>query len=755
MENIYLFNIKNNEIENINKDDSMEKIYFLEYRLPTSKEIDEHMDKNTFNKFNLNKSSDIHNKIKYTLSKIENKVPLYDAYTENIYLINRHNVYNRVMHQHYRFPDKDLIDEIKDKKNKHRGNKNDVIKDRKNRKVNLMIDFMNNFDADILYDTYVKVFYKYSEHVGKENTVCKNISFLSQFHHMKPYLTRSEIINLALNFDIDIPKDKYLEQDDIMGLCKKIKKFQIDSEVLLQHQIYIIENGNMGLVQYYTLQGSHFMNQYLRGLTKYISKNDYLENLITPMWNLVNNAPEFDKSYIVYRFIQDDNFLNNLKTGEIYTEKGFMSTTRDPFYRSDLYKFGFILMKIKIPSNRKGVALCLETVSHFPDEQEIIFPPNSKFKLLKIDEECSYYHTEPHYSSKIKTRYEFEWIDNSEISFEKKKEQKTQYEYIDFLKIKKHASYSLEEKIKFFELNHVNEMYQFKIKLGDNDFTVVAEWYDSTSAYSDFYALNVQNGYSFYTMYKGFLLFFIELGTTDNGNQMHVNYYVKYSSIDSNKIIGDENIMKFFSSIAHYFDMSSIIIYASYMNCNNTICEQKGGASQRGFSVHKSVSKKENTLELMNGSYCVDFYEYFKNNKKKYLNFGLLNVELQPLFSYYDLDILKNSSPSKILKKDDRDELYQLYVKIFKKNKSDTISEFYLWLKEHKCYLIDQFVNKLDRLEEIKNPFKNDMYVLDASTYLYNRKYINTYPAYININNDVKRNIIKDNKHEMRKKPSR
>ena len=123
------------------------------------------------------------------------------------------------------------------------------------------------------------------------------------------------------------------------------------------------------------------------------------------MWNLVLSAPEFDKSYTFYRFIKEDSYLSGIKIGDLFTETGFVSTTRDPYYRSDLYKFGFILIKIKIPANRIGVALCLETVSHFPEEQEIIFPPNSKFKLISRDNDCVYYHTDSNFSSKIKTKY--------------------------------------------------------------------------------------------------------------------------------------------------------------------------------------------------------------------------------------------------------------------------------------------------------------------------------------------------------------
>ena len=53
--------------------------------------------------------------------------------------------------------------------------------------------------------------------------------------------------------------------------------------------------------------------------------------------------------------------------------------------------------------------LCLEMISHFSGEQEIIFPPNACFKLVNKDENVKYHHTDTNFVSKIKTRYEFEY----------------------------------------------------------------------------------------------------------------------------------------------------------------------------------------------------------------------------------------------------------------------------------------------------------------------------------------------------------
>lgn len=745
---IYLYDIKNKVIKTYQKDEVFDALYFLEARVPTIDEI---------KKFKINVDLE---ELKHTISKLDNKVPLYDVVTENMYLIKKENVYNRVYHQNYRFPEQLLLEDLilkqkKYAKIKESGNVETLLL-RKILKVDLMITFLENFDLDVLYDTYVKIFYKYSKY-GKEITLCKNSSFVPQFLHVKPYLTKGEILNLALNFLVI--KNENIDVDE--NLCKKILKHQMTSSMLLSHHNYIILNEKLGLTQYYTIQGSYFMNQYLRNMTSYHNKNEYLEKLIWPMWNLVLNSPEFDKDYYVYRFINNDSFLHNLEIGDTFVESGFMSTTRDPFYRSDLYKFGFILIKVKIPKGKQGVALCLETISHFPEELEIIFPPKTHFRLINKGDDCKYYHTDKNFSKQIKTRYEFEWIKNEPILFSRNI-QTLNTKRVNFLEIPKTSSISLTEKIKAFENNYVNEMYQFKTIIGDKEYTAVSEWYDSTGAYKNYYAIESKMGYSIYTLYNGYILFFIEIGETPNGNMMHINYFLKYSSVDPSEVIGDDNLIKFFCSIAYYFDIQLVVLYSNYLNCTiyNDMIQHGGNIvpRQRSFGLpdkdtQLTADKKIGETAILGGSYPVDLYQYLTTGKKRYSDIGLLNVELKPMFSYYYLDTLKVTSPSKVLLKDDRDELYQIYEKIFLheiEKENDNIAFFYSWLKDKKCYLLDYLSRKLDRLFESHNPFMRDYYLLDAQTYLYNRRLISTYPININKDISIKRNILKENKNDYR-----
>lgn len=719
---IILFNIQNETLEIIDNKDVFDRLYNLDYRVITNDDIQKYKQNDKIKKF-ISENKNIINDMKKKISQIEDMVPLYDIYSNNILLIDKYNVYERVVNQYFRFPDQELLDKLKNKReSSHEKDLLDPLEKRDLRKNDLMIQFLNYFDLDTLYNTYVNVFYKYSKLVGKEITTCRNPSFLPQFYHIKPYFTRDEIINIALNMGINISDG--IDHNEIRSLCQTISQNEIGHDILLKHKKYMMGNKSLGMIQYYTLQGSHTMNSYLRNKVSYKQKNVYLESLIEPMWKLTNEAPKFDKKYTFYRFIKNDDFLNHLKIGDIFTEYGFMSTTRDPFYKADTYQFGFILIKINIPPDTNGIALCLETISHFPEEKEILFPPLSKFKLIKKDADCLYYHTDIKFASKIKTRYEFEWVSNEKINFERTSLPRPLTK-INFLQSERNLNKSLNDKVKEFDNYYVNAMKQFSIEIANKEIVILAEWFDSTSAYKDFYAVKMTNGYSLYSIYDNYILFFIEIAEINSESQMHVNYYVKHSAIDPNQIIGDDNLIKLYSSIAYYFDIHTIFIYAGYMNCEI------------------SFNSENHSSQIFGGSYCVDFYQYFITNKKKYSNANILNTELFPLFSYYDLDMLKTISPKRILDRNDN-EIYQVYYKIYLLTKNnDNIVDFYIWLKESKCYLLDIYVSLIDRIMGNNNPFQKDMYLLDPISFLYNRRYIPAYSSRFKMIQNIKRNIIK------------
>lgn len=806
--NVDLYSIKEDAIKNVKVDDAIFKIYYQEYRIPTSNELRKGNSKMTVKE------------IKKIISSDEQHVPLYDVFTENLYIIIGRNVYSRVVNHDYRFPDELIMNSVirsRDEKiNKIERNpelRNDKVFMRSIRKANLMIDFMNQFDYDTLYSTYLKIFYKYAPDIGNLTYTCIRKSFIQHMSHLKPYYSKDEVIKLGMNMGIiKIPKeDNYIDykenlsDEDYKDLCRKIQKNDISADILIQHQNYIINNNATGLVQYYTVQGSYFMNQYMRGMTKYSYRNDYLEENIKKMWKLVSDAPEFDNDYILYRFVNDDTYLKHLKIGDIYIEKGFTSTTRDPFYRNDLYKFGFVLIKIRVPKNIKGIGLCLETLSHFPAEEEIILPPMSHIRLLSKNEKCKYYHPDEEFVSNIKIRYEFEWIKNGKIAFPKRKEYKGETKLIDFLKLDKTKTMTVKEKIDIMINKYFDPMSRIKCKIGDKTFYVIAEWYDSTGPYEPMYSLKTTNGFILYSMYEGYILFMIEIGEHNGHDNIRVNYFTKYSQLVRSEIMGDDNFINFISSVTYYFEIPNIIIYADFLSCDKMInimdSKKLSRAKKKYNKIIKSGFKKlhhtlpiykieeintairkqrmfssgitdtndkKHIIELyddkqnkltdmtdsyVGGTYCVDFYLYLKHNIKRYQNTDTLDVELQPQFSYHDLDYLKSMKPSSILRKEDRDEIYQIYMKTYKPNiddDDDNLASMYIWMIENKCYLMDIFENKLNRIYRDNNPFKKTAYLLDGLSYLYNRRLISTYNRYIKMNYNEEHQLLTLPKNEYR-----
>jgi hypothetical protein len=730
MEYNILYNINTNILEYIKNELIMDKIYLLEYRVPNKEDINKIDKKNTDKNILKLIDDNFINNIKIFISNLEYKMPLYDIYTSNIYLINKENIYIRVYYNFYRFPSNKVIHQLKKEYNELLKQKTtDILDKRKIHKYKLMLDFMTNFDNKILEDTYYRMIYKYSEKFGKNIIFCKRPSFNKYIHNTKPYYSSTEIINLALNMNIQF--DINNKNFDINTLCDIITENDIDNKIISSHQKYIIEQNLLGIIQYYTIQGSFFVNTYLRNLTNYDCKNEFLDKIIIPMWTLCNNSPAFDKDYILYRFIHDDTHLKDLNIGDIFQDNGFLSTTRDPFYRSDTYDFGLILMKIKIPKNKKGVGLCVEIVSHFPSEQEIIFSPKTKFKLLSRDNDTLYYHTDPNFASKVKTRYEFEWIEHVKPEINKP-DCNININTIDFLKIKSGNNINFYDNFEYFTKKYVNMLSHINCQIGDKIFLTVIEKYNSIGAYKDFYALETKNGISLYSVYNNYLLFFIEIGYDENNIlQMHVNYYVKYNTLNKENIINSYDFIKFISSIGYYFNINKIIIYPEYKPCITHIkIEQRqfNDSNNDNINDNKNIEKDiQKKINQLTGNYCYDFYKYYKYDERRFFMNNLNEIELSPLFTYYDLDFLKNIDIDKILIKTD-DEIYQIYIKTYKIDfPNKKMADFLIWIIENKCYLTETLISKFERIYKSFNPFKRDMYILNPKMFLYNNGLIAIY----------------------------
>lgn len=334
-------------------------------------------------------------------------------------------------------------------------------------------------------------------------------------------------------------------------------------------------------------------------------------------------------------------------------------------------------------------------------------PPLTSLKLVKRDENALYFHTDDFFSSKIKTKYEFEYVGRGAISFiDRPLVKNTQL--IDFLTLLKTESISLQEKLRFFMLNFLNELSQFETKIGAEKYTIIAEWYESIGPYEPFYAARTQGGLSFYTLIDGYIGFFVEVGELDNQSYFFVNYYFRYSTLPEQKI-PQIDLLHFLSTMAYYFEVQSIIIYADYESCDR---QNKGKL-------------------LFSGNYCIDFYNYLKFAKKGYADINIDPIEMRPKFSYYEIDRLKSANPFSVLYKDDRDELFQIYTKTYMQlvdMKKHNIGDFYIWLVDNYCLYVETLRAKMNRFYTENNPFLDDFYIFNSIAFLYNRRLISIYP---------------------------
>ena len=340
------------------------------------------------------------------LSQYENLIPMYDIRSERIYPINKENLYERLLISDYRFINSEIYDWIVYLYNKYKDNKDRSVIFKKN------LTIMKNYNLNILLDTSYKTLYKYSSDLGLKISICKRNSFNKYVEHLNPYYSKIELIKLGQNMNLikhNISTQDLLNKDIHYNICLKISHNDISYEEIEKHHEYIYDNNIISWICFFSYTGSFIFNNYLRdGI--YI--NDILYNGLYKLVKAINNAPKLNDITSVYRFIWDDDYINNLNIGDIYIEKGFLSTTRDPFYTPGLLgHFGLILIKINIPKNMKGLGLLIENYSLFQNEEEFLLPPYTKLKLISKNEKFKYYHINNIFEKLINKKYEFNIID--------------------------------------------------------------------------------------------------------------------------------------------------------------------------------------------------------------------------------------------------------------------------------------------------------------------------------------------------------
>ena len=607
------------------------------------------------------------NEDKIKLSKYTEYIPMYDIYTENIYPINNLKLHYRLKECHYRFVTSEVKQWIENKMNKT-DNKQVLQK----HKLNLRI--INNYDLPILEKTSYETLYKYSPDLGLSISICKRNSFHPYSSHLKPYYSRDEIIKLGMNNNlIDKLTSKSLVDKELhYKICKIVSKNDISFNQILMNIKHIVDNNCINWVNFYSLIGSYIFNQALRN-NEYISK--YMIDGINKLNNCISTSPSFETDYYFYRFLENDSFLKKLNPGDIFTDKGFLSTTRDPFYSPGIDgEFGLILLKINIPKNKKGIGLFIENFSMFPQEEEFLLAAGSKLKLISKNENFKYYHINKDFEKKIKKKYEFTFIGNEKLSklnvFEERK--------IPEINIKK-LNLLASDRLTLFKLfkDLCDKLGQFKY----NNMIFISQFFDSESSYSDFYYNSTNNGFVIYYYDDGYPLLSLEFG-----EEYVVNFTRTYNLYNKNQKFIE--IDKFMDIIAHFgkiFKYKKIIIF--YPKFNFTEFE-------------KNYTKEDDKILLNTYMYDKAIYQYIKYGKKYYDN-----KMLKYTFGYYNLNNFKKDSiPKTIISKLPK-ELQD----------SKNLGELYIKTVENHYYFYPKLIEYIENYYDI---FENCFVELDTISYL-------------------------------------
>jgi hypothetical protein len=515
-------------------------------------------------KVSLKKATD-----KNKLSHYSEYIPMYDIRSKKIYPINKKEIHFYLLNNDYRFINEEIRDWIKNNYKKYNDNIN---------KNNLEI--IKNYNIDLLLKTCYKTLYEYSPFFGLEISICRRNSFHPYIYHLKPYYSKLELIKLGQNMELI---NKNIKQYDLLNkeihydICKRISKTDISNIEIFDHHKYICENNLISWICFYSFVGSFLFNNYLR-FNKPI--NEILYKGLYKILKIIENSPPLNNNYQIYRFVWDDNFIKNLDIGDIYFEKGFMSTTRDPFYNPGLNgDFGLILIKINIPKNIKGLGLFIENYSLFPKEEEFIMAPYSKFKLISKNENFKYYHINEDFEKLINKKYEFDFIEidyNKLYKNYKPKQIINNYKYNDLENINLTGIDRVDIIKQFTKFYGINNIISISFK--NNNYNFLYQWFDSSnnSAYTNLFYNKIKDGLHLFLLNDdGFPLFNIEIGQYFCINYLNKFYFgcnetCKFNTIYLDLINELGRIFYYNEALIFHEHVSFIVFNKKYNDISNT-----------------------------------------------------------------------------------------------------------------------------------------------------------------------------------------
>jgi len=138
---------------------------------------------------------------------------------------------------------------------------------------------------------------------------------------------------------------------------------------------------------YQSLLG-YTMNEALRDP---LISTDNVATIIASLDGAIEYAPPLNTPITVYRGVKGNglDFFESKRVGDVYTDKGFSSTSLDPkiaakFANSESSYYQGLVFRMKLPVGTKGVFPSSVTgiESQFSREAEYLLPRDSKFRIL-------------------------------------------------------------------------------------------------------------------------------------------------------------------------------------------------------------------------------------------------------------------------------------------------------------------------------------------------------------------------------------
>lgn len=686
---------------------------------------------------------------KRKVSQLDSFIPLFDIYSKNLYLIQAINVYSRVIFHHYRLPNNKILNLLTKTLDKIKNsNKTNYIE-----KLNKNINFILNYDLDILEQTYYKVFYL-SQPMTSDLTTCIKPSFIP-FITTKPYYTKSELVNLALNMELKID----LHTIESESICQMVSSNEITAQEILQHQIYIKQNIAKAYIQLYSLLGSYYWNYYIRNNCL---KDPFIEKQIDNLHTIISKAPAFEKDYWLYRFISSDDYLSHLVPGDNFEEKSFISTTRNPFYDPKNNLFGFILIKIKIPKQVEGIGLCIESYSLFQAEEEVLLNPGI-LKLISIKDNYHYYHPNPNASKRIKKLYTFEYIkpiskppSNVSLNYEINTNPIPKISWLG----NKADGDDFASKVYYFYrviLPVYNNKRYFYSNIGNKTFLFQAFYLDDNPVYEKYFFLQkpyeLGNNVSkpkdeiYFILQNentGEIILFIELRDT-----ISVNYINRF--LGSKNVFNDEELIEFISSMAHYFSIDSVIIHNTYESYDRIATNL---LQMYNENIIDDTNPDNHLVSLYSGDFKywnVDLLNFIEKKTVKYR--GIPGVEFN--LRKHHVQFMENINAEEIFNKTEKTPLFSILNKLSKISKNPPkLIDFYLHIHYQFFYLLDElnhliaFYNNDIFITSESNPWLNSYFTLKSEEYLYEKGLIPSIQSFkTNIFQDYLEKLAVENKN--------